>query len=258
MSRAIPSAMFSASQRLRSCSAIGINSPSGPVRASRRASVSTISASSPATSESPGKTVQDAGQPDGLGGEVPALQVRSRRAGVALVEDQVQHVQHRVEPLRPFGVRWHAERQAAVLDALFGAADAAGHGRLRDQEGPGDLRGGQAADGPQGQRDLRCGRQRGVAAQEQQDERVVGRRVRAAVAEHCDPPPSHGRAGVQVAAVSSRRRRACSLRSRSVSRRDATVMSQPRGLSGMPSVGHWVAAASSASCTASSAVSKCP
>ena len=47
-------------------------------------------------------------------------------------------------------------------------------------------------------------------------------------------------------------------RSRSVSRREATVISQPRGLSGTPSSGHCLAAAISASWTASSAVSKCP
>jgi hypothetical protein len=62
----------------------------------------------------------------------------------------------------------------------------------------------------------------------------------------------------QRATVSSRRRRACSLRSRSVNRRAATVIIQPFGLSGTPSSGHWVVAASIASCTASSAVSKLP
>ncbi len=69
---------------------------------------------------------------------------------------------------------------------------------------------------------------------------------------------SHCSGSTQRATVSSRRCRACSLRSRSVSRREATVTSQPAGLSGTPSCGHWVAAASSASCTASSAVAKCP
>ena len=69
---------------------------------------------------------------------------------------------------------------------------------------------------------------------------------------------SHCSGSVHRATASSRRWRACSLRSRSVSRRAATVISQPRGLSGTPSRGHCVAAASSASCTASSAVSKCP
>ena len=53
---ATPSAMWSAFQRLRSCSAIGINAPSGPVRAGRRASVSSMSASSPVTSASSGSS----------------------------------------------------------------------------------------------------------------------------------------------------------------------------------------------------------
>jgi hypothetical protein len=61
-----------------------------------------------------------------------------------------------------------------------------------------------------------------------------------------------GSGGSCAVAVSSRRRRADSLRHSSVSRRDATVTSQPFGLPGTPSVGHWTAAASSASCTASS------
>ena len=46
------------------------------------------------------------------------------------------------------------------------------------------------------------------------------------------------RGGTWAAAVSSRRRRDCSLRSSSVSRREATVISQPRGFSGTPSPGH--------------------
>jgi hypothetical protein len=58
--------------------------------------------------------------------------------------------------------------------------------------------------------------------------------------------------------ASSRRWRACSLRSRSVSLREATLISQARGFSGIPSFGHCAAAAIKASWTASSAVSKCP
>jgi hypothetical protein len=51
-----PSAIRPASQRLRSCSAMGIGSPPGPARAGRRASVSSISASSPVTSPSSGSS----------------------------------------------------------------------------------------------------------------------------------------------------------------------------------------------------------
>jgi hypothetical protein len=64
--------------------------------------------------------------------------------------------------------------------------------------------------------------------------------------------------GSLAATVSSRRRLASSLRQISASRRDATVISQPRGLVGVPLIGQWVAAASRASYTASSASVKSP
>ena len=73
--------------------------------------------------------------------------------------------------------------------------------------------------------------------------------------------PGTGPAGAfsdHEAASASRRRRASSLRYWSVSRRAATRISQPSGLSGVPSPGHRVAAASSASWTASSAAAKSP
>ena len=61
-----------------------------------------------------------------------------------------------------------------------------------------------------------------------------------------------------AAAVVSRLRRAESLRHWSVSRRDATVISHPRGLCGMPRSVHATVASSRASCTASSHASKWP
>ena len=53
--RDVPSVMSDRSHRPRCCSASGISSPPGPVRAGRRASVSSISASSPVTSGWPGR-----------------------------------------------------------------------------------------------------------------------------------------------------------------------------------------------------------
>src|SRR5437588_518718 len=76
--------------------------------------------------------------------QLAALQVRPGRAGVALVEDQVEHVQHRIEPPGALADRGHAERHAAGPDALFGPADPPGHRRLGNQERPGNLGGGQA------------------------------------------------------------------------------------------------------------------
>ena len=64
---------------VRSCSSSGISSPLGPVRAARRASVSSISASRPATSPSSGsRCVHGARQPDRLVGEIGALQIAGR------------------------------------------------------------------------------------------------------------------------------------------------------------------------------------
>ena len=69
---------------------------------------------------------------------------------------------------------------------------------------------------------------------------------------------SQSAGGTWAASVASRRRRDSSLRRWSISRRAATRISQARGLSGTPSAGHCVAAASSASWVASSASSECP
>ena len=75
----------------------------------RRASVSSISASSPATSPSSGSSRADrAGEPDRLGGQLGALQVGAGGRGVALVEDQVEHVQDDAQPLGPLRLRRHA------------------------------------------------------------------------------------------------------------------------------------------------------
>jgi hypothetical protein len=74
--------------------------------------------------------------------------------------------------------RRQPERHLRRLDALLCPTDALTHGGLGDQERTRDLSGRQAADGTQSQRDLRCGRELGMAAQEQQDKRVIplGRR----------------------------------------------------------------------------------
>ncbi len=71
------------------------------------------------------------------------------------------------------------------------------------------------------------------------------------------PPVGAGGGGSSARTASSRRWRACSLRNSSTSRREATVTNQARGSSGRPSRFHCCAAASSASCTASSHASNC-
>ena len=246
--------MSARSHRPRSCSASGTSSPPGPVRAGRRASVSSISASSPVTSGSAGQAgVQPPGQPDRLAGQVGAGQVGAAAAGVSLVEQQVEDVQHGPEPPRPLVRRRQRERLAGGLQRGLGPADPLGHGRLRHQERGGDLPGGQAADRAQRERDGRARGQRRVAAHEHEDQRVVPARRRPRPA---PGPPWRPATTRRPAPPGGGGRPRCG--TASVSRRAATRISQPSGLSGVPSAGHRVAAASSASWTASSAAAKSP
>ena len=105
-----------------------------------------------------------AGEPDRL--------VRQVRAGgsvsVAGRVDEVEHAQHDGEVTRLV----QAAGGWAGKHAL-GAADPLRHRRLRHVEGVGDLERGEAAHGAQGQRHLGGGREIGVAAAEEQEERVV-------------------------------------------------------------------------------------
>lgn len=116
------------------------------------------------------------------------MQGGARGRRVALVEDQVQHLQDGGQPFVPVLGPRRAERH--TLDLRLGPADALRRRRLGDEQRTGDLRRRQTADRPQRQRDLRGGRQHRVAAEEQQGERVVlgrgaalpGRRCRVRVA----------------------------------------------------------------------------
>ena len=94
------------------------------------------------------RRVHRPGQADGLAGEVGAGEVGTAAGGVALVEQQVEHVEHGSQPLGPLAGRRKGERLVGRLDLGLGPADALGHGRLGDEEGGGDLAGGETADRP--------------------------------------------------------------------------------------------------------------
>jgi hypothetical protein len=117
------------------------------------------------------------GEPDRLGGEVDI-------AGVALVEDEVQHAQHRGD------VTGLVEPDAR--DGPLGPADALGHSCLGHEVGLRDLTRGQTADGAQRQRDRRGRRQGRVSTQKVQLKRVVQRPGRDGhgldLDEHLAPP----------------------------------------------------------------------
>ena len=112
---------------------------------------------------------EDLPEPDRLLAELAA-----RRRPVALVEDQVDDGQNRPQPLRQQVVRRDAERDAGVTDLPLRTNEPLGHGRLRDEEGARNLLGGQAAERPKRQRDLRLGCERRMAAREDQAQLLVG------------------------------------------------------------------------------------
>ena len=102
-----------------------------------------------------------AGEPDRLARQVHPVRVAGR-------VDEVEHAQHDGEVT---GLVQTAGGRAGKR--ALGPADPLRHRRLRHVEGVGDLPGAQAADGTQGQRHLGGGREVGVAAAEEQEERVV-------------------------------------------------------------------------------------
>ena len=126
---------------------------------------------------------QLAGQPDRLGGQIGAQRLAGG-AEVALVEDQVEHGEHRGHPLRNVLRTRDAVGDVRRLDLLLGAGDPLGHRRLGDEEGGGDLGHGEATEQPERESHAVLRSEGGVAAGEHQPQPVVldgagrfGRRV---------------------------------------------------------------------------------
>ena len=108
-------------------------------------------------------------QPDRLGRElVPPA--------VSLVEDEVDDREHGGQPVRKEMVGRHTKRDPGRLDLALCPHQPLRHGLLRDEEGAGDLIGGQAAEGAQRQSDLRVHRQSGMTAGEDELQALVRKR----------------------------------------------------------------------------------
>jgi hypothetical protein len=82
------------------------------------------------------------------------VQVGTGTRGVALVENQVEHVQDHAQAILPLRVRRHPKWNAGILDLPLCPADALGHSRLWDEEGAGNLGGSQSTDRAQSEREL--------------------------------------------------------------------------------------------------------
>ena len=170
---AAPSAMSARFQRERSCSSSRINSPSGVARVSRRDSCSSISANNPCASGSGIELHDETAEPDRFARQIRARGRLAAAGRVAFVEHQVHHAQHALEARRQFVARGHLVGNVGVADLGLGAHDALRDGGRGREEGRGDLFGGETADFAQRQRHLRVGRERRVAAREDQAQTIV-------------------------------------------------------------------------------------
>ena len=120
---------------------------------------------------------QDATQPQRLGAQLRTQPVVPRRGRVALVEHQIDHLEHRGQPLLQLGAGRSLEGHLRLGERPLGPDDALRHRRLRDQERPGDLLGGQAAEQAQRERHPRLGGQHRMAGGEHQAQEVVAHLV---------------------------------------------------------------------------------
>ena len=119
---------------------------------------------------------QHAGEADRLPAQVAAHELVRAGRRVALVEDQVERRQHGAQPVRQLVVGRHHVRDVRGLDLALGPHQPLRHRRLRDEERARDLGRRQPAEGAQRERHLRLGRERGMAAGEDQPQAVVGDR----------------------------------------------------------------------------------
>ncbi len=116
---------------------------------------------------------QEAAQAEGVGAEGRSHPVLSRRGRVALVEDEVDDLEHRGQPGRPLGRLGHLERHLLPGQGLLGPDDALGDRRLGHEVGPGDLDRRQAAEQAQGERHPGRHVQHRMARGEHEAEQVV-------------------------------------------------------------------------------------
>ena len=105
--------------------------------------------------------------------ELRAQPVVAARGGIALVENEIDDLEHRSEPLREFLAARRLVGEPGFRQRALGAHDALGDGRLRREEGARDLVGGQAADHPQRQRRAGLARQARMAGGEDQPQQFV-------------------------------------------------------------------------------------
>jgi hypothetical protein len=115
----------------------------------------------------------DRGEPERLGAERAAHVSITGAARVPLVEDEVDDIEHGLETCGERFVGRHPERNVRGADLGLGARKPLRHRGLGHEERMRDLRGRQAAEQPQGERDLRFTGKRWMAAGRDQPQPLV-------------------------------------------------------------------------------------
>ena len=116
---------------------------------------------------------QHAAEPLRLQAQARPDKVVARRGRIAFIENEVDDLEHRGQPRRPFGAARHLEGQSGLCDRLLRADDTLRDRGLARQEGAGDLVRRQAADHLEGERRAGVGRQHGVAGREDEAQQLV-------------------------------------------------------------------------------------
>src|SRR5439155_335531 len=93
--------------------------------------------------------------------------------GVALVEDEVDDLEHRRQTGGELGAAGDLEGDALLGESPLGPDDALGDGRLRDEERPRDLLGRQTAEQAECERHARLGREHRMTRYEHEAQEVV-------------------------------------------------------------------------------------
>ena len=116
---------------------------------------------------------KDAPQPQRVLTECRPHPVVARCRRVALVEDEINHFEHRRQPHGELVPARHLERDAFLRECLLCSDDALRDGRLGHEERACDLVSGQTSEESQRERDARLRRQHRVARGEDQPQQVI-------------------------------------------------------------------------------------
>ena len=119
------------------------------------------------------QTGQDTAEPQRLLAQLGTHPVLAARCRVALVEDEVDDLEHRSQTGGELGAARHLDGDARLGQGPLGADDPLSDGRFRDEECMGDLVGRQSAEQAQRQRHAGLGRENRMAGREHEAEEVV-------------------------------------------------------------------------------------